>query len=371
MASISKRGSSWTVRITYYDQDGKRYQKSATFKTKLEAQHFAAQNELKKKHGYTPSASPTSFVQYFTDWYTVYKAPKVADATKRNYVFTLDQLKRWFKKTRIDKISRAMYQDFINYLAKNYARETVAKIAGHCRACVIDAIEDEILTRNFTIRTSVPRCTDAESEATTNYLNVADTIKLKDYLEPKASIHNISALMVLASLFSGARYSEIAGLTWNDINYQNCTLRFNKAWQSKGARKFSPTKTKAANRVVAVPKSLIRLLTTLHQDQLAANLINEYQLVFLGLQSSSIPTGTAVNRLLSKSHEQLGIRKITFHGLRHTHASYLIYKQISIYVIAKRLGHSDVGITQRVYTHIISELHQEQTSLIINVLEEL
>ena len=140
---------------------------------------------------------------------------------------------------------------------------------------------------------------------------------------------------------------------------------------TRGTGKFLPTKTKAANRTVNVPKSLIRLLTNLHQDQLSANLSNEYQLVFLGRQSRSIPTGTAVNKLLSKAHEQLGIKKITFHGLRHTHASYLIYKRISIYMIAKRLGHSDVGITQRVYTHIISELYQEQTGLIIDVLNEL
>lgn len=89
----------------------------------------------------------------------------------------------------------------------------------------------------------------------------------------------------------------------------------------------------------------------------------------MGKHSDHVPTDNAVNKLLRSAHDKLGIKKITFHGLRHTHASYLLYKNVSIYVISKRLGHSDVGITQRVYTHVIDELQSEQTELINNALE--
>lgn len=369
MASIKKRGSSWAVRVTFYDLEGKRHQKNATFKTKKEAQYFANQNEVSKLRGDDILSSEKTFVRYFTEWYRTYKEPSVAAATKKNYLFTIDQLEKSFKKTRMDEISRSIYQVFLNSLADTYARETVAKIAGHCRACVIDAIEDGVIHRNFTTRTTIPNCVDYEAVVGANYLNLSDMTKLKDFILPKASINNVSALMILTSLLSGARYSEVAGMTWSDIDYKKLSLRINKTLDYKGDGDFLPTKTKSSNRVVSVPDYLIKLLGTLHQEQVAAGVQNDLRLVFMGKHSDHVPTDNAVNKLLRSAHEKLGIKKITFHGLRHTHASYLLYKNVSIYVISKRLGHSDVGITQRVYTHVIDELQSEQTELINNALE--
>ncbi|WP_158682944.1 site-specific integrase [Lactobacillus sp. CBA3605] len=131
-----------------------------------------------------------------------------------------------------------------------------------------------------------------------------------------------------------------------------------------------PTKTKSSNRVVTAPPYLIKLLGSLHQEQIAAGIQNNLHLVFMGKFSSKVPSDNSVNKSLRAAHERLGIKKITFHGLRHTHASYLLYKDVSIYIIAQRLGHSDVGITQRVYAHVIAELAQQQAVKIDNALEQ-
>lgn len=371
MASIKKRGASWSVRISFYDQTGKRHTKNATFKTKKEAEFFANQNEISKSRGDNILGSTKTFVQYFTEWYKTYKEPSVAAATKKNYLFTLDKLETSFKNTKIGDVTRTVYQMFLNDLADTYARETVAKIAGHCRACVIDAVEDGVISHNFTTRTTIPKCLDYEAEVGNNYLSAADVSKLQAYIRPKASINNMSASMILVSLLSGLRYSEVAGLTWSDIDYKNNTLRVNKTLDYKGDGDFLPTKTKASNRVVTVPDYLVKLLGGMHQDQVAAGIQNDLHLIFIGTHGKYVPTDNAVNKALRVAHEKLGIKKITFHGLRHTHASYLLYKNVSIYVISQRLGHSDVGITQRVYTHVIAELHEEQTGLINDALESI
>ena len=47
--------------------------------------------------------------------------------------------------------------------------------------------------------------------------------------------------------------------------------------------------------------------------------------------------------------------EVTPYSLRHTHASYLLSKGIPIEYISKRLGHSNIGITLDVYTHLLDE----------------
>ena len=75
-----------------------------------------------------------------------------------------------------------------------------------------------------------------------------------------------------------------------------------------------------------------------------------------------------VNKRLETLCKKAGITPISLHGLRHSHASYLLYKGVSIHSISKRLGHSKVSITQDVYAHIIDELKQKDDDLIREVL---
>jgi len=65
---------------------------------------------------------------------------------------------------------------------------------------------------------------------------------------------------------------------------------------------------------------------------------------------------TAVNKVFKKLKAHIGISDdITPYALRHTHASYLISKQIPIEYISKRLGHANISITLDIYTHLLDE----------------
>lgn len=64
-----------------------------------------------------------------------------------------------------------------------------------------------------------------------------------------------------------------------------------------------------------------------------------------------------INRVLRKMLKELGIDKPSFHfhALRHTHVAFLLANEIDLYVISKRLGHSDITTTSRVYSYLIDE----------------
>lgn len=59
------------------------------------------------------------------------------------------------------------------------------------------------------------------------------------------------------------------------------------------------------------------------------------------------------------------------HGLRHTHASVLLYKKVSIYYVSERLGHSDIETTLKEYTHVIKELRVEDERGTMKTFEEM
>ena len=63
--------------------------------------------------------------------------------------------------------------------------------------------------------------------------------------------------------------------------------------------------------------------------------------------------------------EKANIPVISFHALRHTHASILLHAGVSIASIAKRLGHANTTTTQEVYLHIIKELEEKDNDKVM------
>lgn len=62
---------------------------------------------------------------------------------------------------------------------------------------------------------------------------------------------------------------------------------------------------------------------------------------------------------------------ISVHGLRHTHASLLLFTGVSIASVARRLGHSSMTTTQKTYLHIIQELENKDIDLVMRSLSGL
>ena len=62
--------------------------------------------------------------------------------------------------------------------------------------------------------------------------------------------------------------------------------------------------------------------------------------------------------------EQAGVRRVRFHDLRHTSATLMLRGKVPARVVSERLGHSSVGITLDVYSHVLEELQMEAASVI-------
>lgn len=99
---------------------------------------------------------------------------------------------------------------------------------------------------------------------------------------------------------------------------------------------------------------------------------NTHQLVFYSPGSKyKVISNTNANKLLKKLLDNLNIAPITVHGLRHTHASVLLYQKASIHYISEGLGHSDIETTLKEYTHVLKELRLEDEQLAMKTFENM
>ena len=88
-------------------------------------------------------------------------------------------------------------------------------------------------------------------------------------------------------------------------------------------------------------------------------------------EDKSIFVDGAVNNILARHCKECNIPVISIHGLRHTHASLLLFTGVSIASVARRLGHSSMTTTQKTYLHIIQELENKDIDLVMRSLSSL
>ena len=80
---------------------------------------------------------------------------------------------------------------------------------------------------------------------------------------------------------------------------------------------------------------------------------------------------STANNVLARRCKSAEVPVITIHGLRHTHASLLLFAGVSIASVARRLGHASINTTQKTYLHIIQELENQDIDLVMRSLSSL
>ena len=370
MASIKKRGKTWYVRFskreTQWDPEKQKNvsilkQKSkGGFKTKAEAQQYGIKMEAASIDGVDVVKNPV-FADYFEHWYLTFKFPIIRKSTQKRYITNHHYLEKYFGSTKIKDISRAKYQSFLNWLGKKHAPATVRKTNIMVKACAGNAIEDGLIVKNFTNRTTITG--NQDNVRAIEYLNEGEMNKLVQLCLTGLTPRYTSKYLVLAGLFTGARLGELTALKWTDIDFKNKIIDINKTW-NPNLKILGPTKTESSVRKIKVNSFLL--------DKLKQLKINNSEFIFAIPRTGLPPSSSAVNQFLRKAIKEIGLNKpdFHFHSLRHTHVSYLISQGIDIAAISKRLGHANIAITLSIYAHLLDEYKDQQDAKIINSLNQ-
>ncbi len=188
----------------------------------------------------------------------------------------------------------------------------------------------------------------------------------------KESIRN-QAIINLA-LASGCRRGELTGLTWDDIDFNNYTITINKITQYvAGYGTFEKeTKTETSNRNIYVGANTINLLKKYKAEQLEKQLLlgdkwGNSKRIFTSEYGNDMHPNTP-SKILERIIKKNNLKRITFHGLRHTYTTQLISNSVQPQIISKSLGHSNLAITHNIYSHFFEDEYKEVANIMDNVL---
>lgn len=161
---------------------------------------------------------------------------------------------------------------------------------------------------------------------------------------------------------TGMRFSEALALTPADFDFAHQSVSVSKTWNYKDGGGFLPTKNKSSVRKIQIDWQ-----TVMQFSELTKNMPQEKPIF---VKSKKVYNST-VNGILERHCKDAGIPVISVHGLRHTHASLLLFAGVSIASVARRLGHASMTTTQKTYLHIIQELENQDVDLVMRSLSGL
>ncbi|EQB37037.1 integrase [Virgibacillus sp. CM-4] len=365
---VGKKGTSYEFTVSNTVNGESKPIRKGGFHTKTEAKVAAAEMEAQLAKGMHPVIKKQPFDSYFKDWIELYKSPIVSPTTMKHYEYSLSAVIEYFSDTPIQNIKRHDYQKFLNWFGSNKAKETVAKVHGHIKSCVKDAIEEQLIQFDFTRKTT-PTWTVPAKKSVEKHLNYEESRQLLQSIQRKAG-EGLGYSLILLILTSGLRFAEAVGLTRKDFNFEKNTITISKTWGYKknSPTGFGPTKNNQSIRTIKMGK-----LTMNHFKELFnITPTNIHELVFYSAGSKyKVISNTNANKLLKKILLELNIEPITVHGLRHTHASVLLYKKTSIHYVSERLGHSDIETTLKEYTHVLKELRLKDEQITVQTFENM
>ena len=363
MASISKRGKMWQVRVSFKDANGTfRTKNKSGFKTKREAEAYANQAEVDRDSGTLVVEKFSDFPDYFWKWFETYKQGTVRERTELTYIQAHNILKEFFSGVSISDIDREKYQLFIKKYGKNHAKSTVSKMNSLFHACAKDALYDGAIKRDFITNIAINYNKDKTRKV--QYLSVTQLEQLLNYLFKTRNPNFTSKYMIITALVTGLRPGEIQGLRWQDINANFNTITVTQSWNETN-KDFQELKNESSHRTIRVNNWLLDLLDELPKnDKLNRIFVNQY---------NTIPTSSAINKTLRDSLKanEIDLSGFHFHSCRHTHVAYLLSEGNDLYAISKRLGHSDITITAKVYAYLIDEYKAKTDNQIVTSLDSL
>lgn len=297
------------------------------------------------------------FHRYYLDWIDVYKRGAVRDVTLKKYLTSHSWVVKLMPEVRLCDLNRVTYQKLINDYAKQHEKQTTLDFHHQLKGAILDALDEGYLLKNPTRKIVIKGRKPGSKK--TKFLNQFELQLLLNHLDLGSEVNWDWLIFLIAK--TGLRFSEALAITPADFDFSRQLLVVNKTWDYKNGQGFLPTKT-----VSSVRKLQLDWQTIIRFEELIRHLPEESP-IFAGRAVYN----STVNAHLEKHCRSLGIPLISLHGLRHTHASVLLFAGVSIASVSRRLGHSNMTTTQKVYLHIIQELENQDMDLMMRSLSRL
>lgn len=354
----------WFVRARYKDPITNEWEsKYISAKTKTELKE--KQNSFLNSVFNGERVERTPLLEFYQTWHDTFKVHSVSASRSYKILLTKKYMEEFFGKKKILKsLTKLEYQKFLNWLGleKELAEATVRDHHVNVNSAMLEAIDMKYIQTNPCRGANIIGTSKEKDPNKVKFLDLESLERLQRFI--LGSEDELCKFFLLAQLYTGARYQEIAALTWDSINEEEETLSISQALKfgEKQKRFIGTTKTPSGIRDIDIPKSLLVHLKRWKVIQsisiLDHTLLNPKNLIFVGHDTLPVKL-KEVNDYLETKCQQARIKKITSHGFRHTRADALVLSDADIIYTSKQLGHSDINTTLKFYNRMTPDIRKK------------
>jgi integrase len=354
-----------TVNLGNDPITGKRRQTRLSAKTVRDLKSQWASAIKKLEDGDYIEPTKTTFGEYLTHWLATYAKHNVRPTTYRSY----EQLIRLHVKPALGSVKlqkltpiqlQAFYSDKLTSGRLDgkdggLSARTVLHLHAVVREALHQAVRWQLVTRNIADAVEPPRAKRAqistwERDDVTRFLDAARDATYSP--------------VWLVALTTGMRRGELLGLRWADVDLVRGELHVRQSLvEVDGKPVFQEPKTASGRRKVALSVASVAALRTHRTSQLEHQLAlggawRDMDLVFATADGGPILPANLL-RSFRRIVKRASVPAITFHALRHTHATLLLKEGTHAKIVSERLGHANIGITLDTYSHVLPDMQRE------------
>lgn len=271
--------------------------------------------------------------------------------------------KSWLDKLvpnlRLRDLNRVTYQQLLNDYAVYHERQTTMDFHHQLKGAILDAVDDGLIAKDPTRKAIIKGKTPSPKKI--KYLNQFELHTMLTTLQLSETINWDWFILLVAK--TGMRFSEALALTPKDFDFAHQSLSISKTWDYKGNGGFLPTKNQSSVRKIQIDWQ-----TVIQFSELVKHLPEDDPIF---VKKETPVYNSTLNEILARHCKAAKVPVISIHGLRHTHASLLLFAGVSIASVARRLGHASMTTTQKTYLHIIQELENQDVDIVMRSLSGL
>lgn len=337
---------------------GKRIEKY--FDKLAEARKWLSEAKYEDAHGDISSSTDMTVDVWFNYWISEIKAKTVRWSTLSSYKDRYNKnIKEIIGGMIVSDVKPMHCQNVLNAMDNNgYAGSSMQRTKAAMSAMFEDACENGLTAMNpITKSVKCPK----KPEKNTRVLTLDEQEKF--LTAAKESINYNHFLFILQT---GVRSSELRGLKWNDIDFQNhiIHIRRNVTHDSNNNRFITgELKTSSGQRDIPMTQTAYDLLTAMKCRQASRKQkVISFEFadhVFLNRNGKLLPNSN-YDRYLEKICDKAGIERISMHTLRHTFATRCIESGMKPKTLQKILGHANISMTMDLYVHVTEDEKEKE-----------